>query len=232
MLSFPLGSDCIKHSVSRANMRLRSCVTSINIALFMWEISSHDWEYSPVRPHCFVKLTWKWMRIFAPSASLQLLTVSWCIIVDSVCLHGHRVALRKAYFVHITVFLRHGKAYGKHSYAFPGVSDSACQLLHLCVCEHEYFCFMLMSTFCEATGGCLSCLGFSSEHTLCKTCRTRKNTTDPSVYCIEKWHIPLYSILVSPLTFMRKCDAVGFRLLLGVFNRVFLWEQTNGMGRV
>lgn len=55
--------------------------------------------------------------------------------MNSVCLHGHRAALRKAYFVHITVSLRHGKAYGKYSYAFSGVSDSVCvcQLLHLCV---------------------------------------------------------------------------------------------------
>lgn len=53
-------------------------------------------------------------------------------------------------------------------------------------------------------------------------------TTDPPVYCTEKWHIPLlYSILVSPLTFMRKCDVVWFRLLLGLFNIVFLWGQTN-----
>lgn len=149
--------------------------------------------HSSVRPHCFIKLTWKWMRIFALSASLQFLTFSWCIILDSVCLHGHRAALRKAYFVHIAVFLRHGKAYGKHSYAFPGVSDSACQLLYLCVCEHEYFCFMLMSTFCEATGVCPSCLGFSSEHTMCKTCHTsKKHDRSLSVLYRKVTHPPLF----------------------------------------
>lgn len=98
-------------------------------------------------------------------------TVPWCIILDSVCLHGHRAVLRKAYFVHIAVSLRHGKAYGKRSYAFPGVSDSACvcQLLYLRVCEHEHLC---SSTFCETTGVCLGCLGLTSEHTLRKTCHT------------------------------------------------------------
>lgn len=34
--------------------------------------------------------------------------------------------LRKVYFVCITVSLRHCEAYGKLSYAFPGVSDSVC----------------------------------------------------------------------------------------------------------
>lgn len=73
--------------------------------------------------------------------------------MNSVCLHGHRAALRKAYFVHITVSLRHGKAYGKYSYAFSGVSDSlcVCQLLYLCVlecvlCEHLCSC-----TFCDVS---------------------------------------------------------------------------------
>lgn len=184
-------------------------------------------EHSPVRPHCFIKLTWKWMRI----ASLQFLTFSWCNIVDSVCLHGHRAVLRKAYFVHIAVFLRHGKAYGKHSYAFPGVSDCVSAVISLCLRTwifllHAYE-YILWSHWSVSQ---LSGL-FQWTYTVQNMPHKQKNTTDPSVYYIEKWHIPLYSILVSPLTFMRKCDAVGFRLLLGVFNSVFLWEQTNGMGR-
>lgn len=39
---------------------------------------------------------------------------------------------------------------------------------------------------------------------------------------------PLDSTIVRLLTFTGKCDAVGFRLLLGLFHMVFLWGQTSG----
>lgn len=86
--------------------------------------------------------------------SLQVSSCSaapWYIIVDSGCLHGQRAVLRKAYFEHIAVILRHGKAYGKHLYVFPWVSESVCQLIYLHVCEfmsiwdHKHLC---LCTFC------------------------------------------------------------------------------------
>ncbi len=158
-------------------------------------------------------------------------TVPWCIIVDSVCLHGHRAALRKAYFVHIAVSLRHGKAYGKYSYAFPGVSDSVC----VCVCVSCFICAFLRTWTFELKyiwwnlRSVSQLSGYFLVNIHCAKHVTQATTaTDLSVYCTYKGHIPLlYSILVSPLTFMRKCDVVWFRLVLGLFNIVFLWGQTN-----
>lgn len=107
--------------------------------------------------------------------------------MDSACLHGHRAALRKVYFVHIAVSLRHGKAYGKHSYAFPGVSDSLCvsQFLNQCAFANMNICAQVH--FFETAGVCLSCLGFSSEHALFIVFSTEhatqaKTTTDPTVW--------------------------------------------------
>lgn len=115
---------------------------------------------------------------------------------------------------------------GKYSYAFPGESDSGCvcQLLYLCVSE----CVVVNMNICAHVhlGKSLGCLGFSSEHADCKTCQTSRKHPDLSVYCTEQQHTPLHSILVSPLTFIRKCDAEG--PVLGLFDIVFLQGQTNG----
>lgn len=90
------------------------------------------------RAHCFIQmrsLTGTWMKIFTLRVS-GCSSVPGCFIVDSVCLHSHRAALRNTDFVHIAVSLRHAEAHGKNSYAFPRVSDCVCmsEVVSVCVC--------------------------------------------------------------------------------------------------
>lgn len=105
--------------------------------------------------------------------------------MDSGCLHGQRAVLKKAYFVHIAVSLRHYKAYGKHSYAFPGVSESVCQL-YLCVCEYMNMNVCAQAHFVRQLQ-CVSdaCAFVENIHVKQHVIRA-DNTTDNSVYCVEK----------------------------------------------
>ncbi len=72
-----------------------------------------------------------------------------------------------------------------------------CHFLYLCVWEyvhlqHDHLC---SNTFFETSGVRLCCVGFFREQTVFRAFLTEhatqaKTTTDPSVYCIEKWQIP------------------------------------------
>lgn len=82
--------------------------------------------------------------------------------------------------------------------------------MHVCACERPALAFWAFSnTYC-------------TKHSI-QVAKIRPHTVTESDTAM------LCSTLISPLTFMRKCDAVGFRLLLGLLNIVFLSQQTNGM---
>lgn len=161
---------------------------------------------TPVRLHCFIslkRLTYN-ERIISLSPSFQFL--NYCIIVDSVCLHGPRAALRKAYFVHITVSLRHGKAYGKYSHKYPVlcipwrvwlwlcVSAVISVCFRVCGSEHEHLC---SCTFREITW--LSGI-FQWTCRLQNMSNKQKAPRSLSVLYRAATPPPLHSILVSSLT--------------------------------
>lgn len=115
------------------------------------------------------------------------------IILNSGCLHSQRAVLRKkAYFVHIADSSRHGKAYGKHSYAFPGESQSVCQLFHQCICDYMSICERKHLWHVSRLYNNLQCLRHSMLN--------KQNTSHIPQYSVrEIWTQPLCTSLLSPL---------------------------------
>lgn len=86
----------------------------------------HHMMRNPVRALCFMKeMSNLKINENIRSPSLQLLmglVMYYCGPCLSGWPQGSTGKRKKTHFVCITVSLRHGKAYGKYSYVFPGVS--------------------------------------------------------------------------------------------------------------